>query len=380
VAEGRKAGQLIQRGDRRWMVRVYLGVDPKTNRRRYYNRFIRGSKKDAQRFLNGVLRDNDLGAFVEPSEQTLGDYLTEWLETAARPRLGDRTFQEYTNLLRRYVRPGLDSYLLCRVEPLVIQNLYAKMLDRGLSARTVRYVHAVLNSALKQAVKWRKLARNPAQFVDLPRQKRKEMKSLTRAETTAFLKACGADRYGLVFCFALGTGMRTSEYLALQWKDVDLEAGRVQVRRALVRLKGAWSFAETKTSRSRRTIPLPASIVRQLARHRVEQASERLKAGAEYANLDLVFATRTGLPISAHNLLHQNFKPILERAGLPRTIRLYDLRHTHATMLMDAEENPKVVSERLGHASITLTLDTYTHVLPHMQQRAAERLEKLMFG
>jgi integrase len=227
------------------------------------------------------------------------------------------------------------------------------MLERWLSARTVRYVHAVLNSALKQAVKWRKLARNPAQFVDLPRQTRKEMKSLTRAETIAFLKACSADRYGLVFPSALGTGMRPSEYLALQWKDVDLEAGRVQVRRALVRLNGAWCFAETKTSRSRRTIPLPASIVRQLARHKVEQDTERLKAGAVYASLDLIFATRTGLPISAHNLLHQHFKPALERVGLPRTVRLYDLRHTHATMPLQAGENPKVVSERLAHASIS---------------------------
>jgi integrase len=282
---------------------------------------------------------------------------------------------QWTAELAQAIRSaGLGSYLLCRVEPLVIQNLYAKMLERGLSARTVRYLHAVVNSALKQAVKWRKLARNPAQFVDLPRQKRKEMKSLTPAETTAFLKACSADRYGLVFSFPLGTGMRPSEYLALQWKDVDLEAGRVQVRRALVRLNRAWSFAETKTSRSRRTIPLPASIVRQLARHKVEQASQRLKAGADYASLDLVFATRTGLPINAHNLLHQHFKPVLERAGVPRSIRLYDLRQTHATMLLQAGENPKLVSERLGHANITLTLDVYTHVLP------AERLEKLMFG
>jgi integrase len=206
------------------------------------------------------------------------------------------------------------------------------------------------------------------------------MQALDPKQVAAFLKACAADRYGLLFAFALGTGMRPSECLALQWKDVDLIAGRVQVRRALVRLKGGWKFADPKTPRSRRTIPLPSTITHQLAAHKVSQARERFRLGAAYASYDLVFATRTGMPLNLHNVLHQHFKPILEKAGLPRERRLYDLRHTHATMLLQAGVNPKVVSERLGHASITLTLDVYAHVLPTMQQGAADCLEKLMFG
>lgn len=142
---------------------------------------------------------------------------------------------------------------------------------------------------------------------------------------------------------------------------------------------GDWYFGEPKTPRSRRRIPLPASVVRALVEHRRRQAEERLKAGAEYRNLDLVFATGEGQPLIRLNVIHKHFKPILKRAKLSETLRLYDLRHTCATLLLAANENPKVVSERLGHASITLTLDVYSHVLPDMQQGASEKLESILF-
>jgi integrase len=374
------AGQIIKRGENVWQVRISLGRDPNTGTRRYHNHTIRGTKKDAQKYLNGILRDIDMGTFVEPSGKTLDQYLNDWLETSAKSRIGENTFRTYTDYLKRYVRPTLGAYKLSSIQPLNIQELYTQMQDDGLSARTVRYAHAILSSALKQAVKWRLLQVNPASFVDLPRQKRQEMQVLTPKQVGLFLKATDGDRYAVLFAFALATGMRPSEYLALQWKDVDLKAGTVIVQRSLVRLNKEWKFAETKTARSRRTIPLPKTVTRQLKSHKQRQAAERLKAGSGYNNNDLVFATQSGLPVNLHNLLHQNFKPILVKAKLPKIIRLYDLRHTCATLLMGAGENPKVVSERLGHASIALTLDVYSHVLPTMQEKAAERLELAMFG
>jgi integrase len=255
------------------------------------------------------------------------------------------------------------------------------MLARGLSARTVRYLHAVLNSALKQAVKWGMLARNPAEAVDLPKQERREMLALSPKQATEFLKAAADDRWGFLFAFALATGMRPEEYLGLQWKDLELERGTVTVRRALVwREKGGWYFGEPKTARSRRSIPLPTSTVRALADHRRKQGEERLKLGPDYQQHDLVFATPEGGPLAPRNLKRRHFRPILERAKLPTDFRLYDLRHSCATLLLAAGEHPKIVSERLGHATVTLTLDVYSHVLPTMQEAATEKLERMLFA
>lgn len=175
--------------------------------------------------------------------------------------------------------------------------------------------------------------------------------------------------------------MRPEEYLGLQWKDVDTDRGTVTVRRALVwREKGGWYFGEPKTARSRRSIPLPVSIVRALGEHHRKQGEERLKSGPDYQQHDLVFATPEGGPLAPRNLKRRHFRPILERAKLPPDFRLYDLRHSCATLLLAAGEHPKVVSERLGHATVTLTLDVYSHVLPTMQEAATERLEKMLFS
>jgi integrase len=175
--------------------------------------------------------------------------------------------------------------------------------------------------------------------------------------------------------------MRPEEYLGLQWKDVDLKRGTATVCRTVVwRTGGGWYFGEPKTARSRRTIPLPPSLVRQLVVHRRQQAETRLEAGAEYQYHDLVFATNDGTPVMLRNLIRRHFRPALLRAEITTDFRLYDLRHSCATLLLAANEHPKVVSERLGHASITLTLDTYSHVLPSMQQAASEKLENILFG
>jgi integrase len=374
------AGQIINRGERTWLVRVFLGRDPHTGRRRYHNHTVKGTKKDAQRYLNGVLREIDMGSFVEPSKMTLNGYLDHWLETATRPRVREQTFYSYESLLEKHVRPKLGDRRLSLLTPMEIQDLYTRILEAGLSARTVRYTHAVLSSALKQAVKWRMLSQNPASYVDLPRLKKTEMKAFSPEEAECFLKAASADRWGTLFEFALTTGMRPGEYLALQWKDVDLKAGTATVRRALVRRKnGSWMFEEPKTDRSRRTIPLPPSVVASLVQHKRQQAEKRLAKGPAYKNRDLVFATSTGQPLDQINLSRRHFKPTLKVAGLSTTFRIYDLRHSCATLLLAAGENPKVVSERLGHASVALTLDIYSHVLPSMQQQAAERLEAILF-
>jgi integrase len=199
--------------------------------------------------------------------------------------------------------------------------------------------HSILSSALKQAIKWRMLTHNPASAVDLPRHERREMRAFSPEEAGRFLAAASGDRYGVLFASALTTGMRPEEYLSLQWGDLDLKTGITSVQRTLIwrRKGGGWCFGEPKTPRSRRTIPLPASVVRALAAHRRQQAEERLKAGSNYTQHDLVFATSEGGPLMLRNLIRRHFKPTLKRAGLPDSIRLYDLRHSCATLLLAAE-------------------------------------------
>ena len=374
------AGQIYKRSERTWQVRIFIGRD--TNGKQIFHRkTIHGTKKDADTYRNKVVRDMDMGAFIEPAVLAFKDYLDKWLRTAARQRLRERTYGSYAELLERYVHPTLGEKRLCDVRPLDIQNLYTEMTERGLSPRTVRYTHAILKSALKQAIRWHMLIHNPCEAVELPRSERREMKAFSPEEAESFLKAAKENEQGVIFAFALATGMRPEEYLGLKWSDMDLEKGAAVVRRVLVRRKGGgWYFGEPKTSRSRRTIPLPITLVKLLAAHRRKQAEARLKAGAAYQNNDLVFATGGGTPHSSRNLAQRQFLAILKKAEVPLNFRLYDLRHSCATLLLVAGENPKVVSERLGHASVVLTLDTYSHVLPTMQEAASQKLERILFG
>jgi integrase len=374
------AGQIIKRGDRTWLVRIFLGRDAK-GKQLFHRKTIHGTKKDAETYCNKVVRDRDMGTFIEPAALAVKDYLDTWLKTAACPRLRERTYGSYSELLERYVRPILGEKRLCDVRPLDIQTLYGDMTERGLSARTVRYTHAVLSSAFKQAIRWHMLIHNPCEAVELPRAERREMSAFSPEDAENFLKAAKEHEQGVIFAFALATGMRPEEYLGLKWSDIDLEKGTAVVRRVLVRRKGGgWYFGEPKTSRSRRTVPLPATLVEMLTAHRRKQIAARLKAGAVYQNNDLVFATGEGTPHNSRNLAQRHFQVILEKAQLPIKFRLYDLRHSCATLLLVAGENPKVVAERLGHASVVLTLDTYSHVLPTMQEAASQKLERILFG
>lgn len=372
------AGQIYKRGERTWQVRIFMGRDA-DGKQIFHRKTIHGTKKDADRYLTATRREMDLGTFVEPTAISVNEYLDRWLRDAARPRVSRRTADGYAGHLERYIRRPLGFKRLDKLQPLDIQQVYGEMQARGLSARVVRHAHSVLHNALKQAVKWGLLSRNPSDLVELPKVQHKERRVLSPDEAADFLAAAAVMPRGLIFEFALLTGMRPEEYLALQWSDVDFERATAQVRRALVRHKKGWSFEEPKTARSRRTVYLPAPLMQRLAAHKRRQAEARLKLGAAWQAIDLVFCSEEGTPLSIPNITYRYFRPILTKAKLPR-IRLYDLRHTCATLLLIAEENPKVVSERLGHSTIVLTLDTYSHVLPTMQQGATARLEKLLYG
>ena len=370
----RKVGQIIARGDRRWLIRVYLGRDHETKKRRYHNRTIHGSMRDAQAYLTRKLRERDLGRDLEGAKITLNEYLDRWLETAVKPRVREKTCQDYDGMLRRYIRPSLGETVLAAMRPLDVQTTYQKMIERGLSARTVRYTHAVLRSAIRQALQWRLLLDNPVDGVKIPQQARGEMRSFTVDQAQTFVKAALATPHGPALAVALTTGMRPSEYLGLKWRDIDWARQTVSVVRSIRRIDGRWCFCDTKRSRSRRPVKLQRWIVALLRDLQTRASAHDLCPEAH----DLVFRTSSGQPINA-DYLAKHFRSILDLAGLPR-IRLYDLRHSAATIALAAGVSPKVVSEQLGHASTAFTLDTYAHVLPHMQDEAVARVEAMLFG
>lgn len=369
------AGQLVNRGPNTWLVRIPLGRNA-ANTRIFHNHTIKGNKKDAQRYLTKKLRELDTGTFVDASPLTVGTFLVQWLENSAKPRVREKTLADYTRLARSYLIPPLGHRKLSELTAAEIQSVYAKMQRDGLSPRSIRYAHSVLHGALEQAVRWNMLARNVSKLVDLPRHERREMNALSREEATAFLRASSGTQWDALWVLLLTTGLRPGEALALKWADI--ESGKIRVQRALTRSGTNYSLVEPKTPRARRVVTLPKSAAESLNTHRLRQIEERLKAGPLWVDNDLIFTTRKGNPLDYRLLVQRHFKPLLRGNNL-RQIRPYDLRHSCATLLLGAGENVKVVSERLGHASAALTLDVYSHVLPDMQQAAAERLEKMLF-
>jgi len=373
------AGQIIKRAENTWLVRIFTGRDG-NGKRLYLNKTIHGTKKDAQQWLTAKLRDNDMGLSIKPASISLNDYLDKWLKEAARPRLREATFNSYELYLKKHIRPKLGSRRLADIKPLELQRVINEMTGDSYAPRTVRYAHTILYSALKQAVRWQMLSMNPCNAVELPRQTRSEMKAFSPAEARTFLEAAKGNKHGLVLAFALSTGMRPEEYLALKWSDVDLIKGTATVQRTLIwRKGGGWYFGEPKTSKSRRTVPLPGNILPELQAHKREQAATMLKLGAAYERNELIFTADGGKPLYYGHLTKRHFYKILEKAKLPR-IRLYDLRHSCAMLLLAAGVNPKIVSERLGHSSIMLTLDIYSHVLPDMQREATDKLSTMLYG
>jgi len=417
----RRDGQILSQGERKWLVRWYVGTSPE-GKKRYKSEVVHGAKKAAQAKLNAVLRARDVGEYVEPSKLTVSAYLDRWLRDGTQS-CSPRTREGYRWLLQKYVRPVIGEQRLDQLQPLDVQAVVSRMVEGGYSPRTVRMAHAALGGALRQAVSWRLINRNPASEVQLPKKEQREMRALSSAEV-AKLRAALVElrdeslvkaeakreespylaaraegeaarwaRAGVLFDVLLCTGLRPGEALGLRWSDVDLAAGRLTVQQALTWVPEASSkpgakgpklvatFAAPKTASSRRAIPLGPALVKSLTAHRKAQAAMIMKAGAAYDRAaDLVFANEIGGPLDERNIAQRDLVPALAKAKIERKVRLYDLRHSCATLLLASGTNVKTVSERLGHTSAKMTLDVYAHVLPGMQEAATEQIERALLG
>jgi len=372
----RKAGQLISRGPHTWLVRVSLGRDPESGTRKYHNKTIRGSFREAQTYLSGKLQEREIGRLPRAAAISLNQYLDQWLTTAAKPRLRQKSYTDYEALLRLHIRPVLGTRPLGAIVQFDIQSVYARMFERGLSARTIEYTNAVLQSAFRQAVRWKMLVEDPCVGVDLPRMKRREMEALSVEECRRFLTVARETEWFALYALALTTGMRPSEYLALKWSDIDWPRGAASVCRTIQHSKAGWLFDDTKRKRSRRVVKLQDFVLKALAGLRNPQPLAK-DTGWQVEH-DLIFRSGTGSPLRQRNVKRE-FRRLLEAAGI-RPIRLYDLRHTAATLAVAAGVSVKVISDQLGHASISFTLERYSHVLPSIQDEAAVRVELMLMG
>lgn len=359
-----------------------------TPKKRWYRGLA--TRKAAHAKLIDVLAAVRGGTFVEPDKLTVGQYLDDWL-ASVRVTVRPATHASYASHVRQHIAPRIGGIALQVLTVAVVNRLYADLLDggrierpgrkdngTGLSPATVRRVHATLRHALEDAVRSNRVPRNVAASATLPKAHPPEMRTWTAGQLQTFLSHVRPERLYPAFHLSAMTGMRRGEVLGLRWADVDLDAGRVAIRQTLVAIGHAVSVSTPKTKRGQRSVALDPRTVAVLREHRKRQIEERLAAGPAYAPGELVFTTEDGSPVHPDRL-SKMFEQYATAAGVP-AIRLHDVRHTYASVALAAGVHPKVVSERLGHASIALTLDTYSHVIPAMQEDAAETVAALVFG
>ncbi len=322
-----------------------------------------GDREEVRAKLTKAMAARDGGLVFDAGTTTTGEYLTRWLSDSVRGTVRESTYRSYGRVVDGQLVPGVGRVKLAKLRPDHVRRLYRDMLDTGISTRTVQYAHSLLKRALTQAVHDGLIPRNVAEAVRPPKLKRDEVQPLNAGQVRTLLQAAekAGDRLSTLYTVAVRTGMRPGEMLALRWSDVDLEAGTLQINRAL----SEGEFTPPKTARSRRRINLSPATVTALKSHRKRQLEERMAKAGLWEDHDLVFSSSVGTPKSQRNL-NREFKAAAKRAGLPDHFKLYDLRHTCATLLLSRNIHPKYVQELLGHASIALTLDTYSHVIPGM--------------
>lgn len=370
---GNGEGSIYRRKDGRW-VGQYLVHTAKGPKYRYIYGKTRAAVAEK---LTKAMADRDGGLLFDAGNLTVGEYLDSWLHDSVGGTVRDRTFERHEQIVRLHIKPALGRLKLKALVPAHVQGLYRDRLDSGLAPATVQKVHVVLHKALSQAVMWSLVPRNATEAVTAPRPAQKEIRPLDREQVRALLEAAREDLLEALYVMAVTTGMRQGELLGLKWENVDLARGAIHVRRTLTRKGGRLLLGEPKTKKSRRTVQLASRALDALKAHRKAQLEERMAHAGLWEDHGLVFATQTGTLVNPTNLTKRSFKPLLERAGLPR-VRFHDLRHTAATLLLMQGVHPKYVQELLGHATIAITLDTYSHVLPSMGDQAARAMEAVL--
>jgi integrase len=371
-------GHIRERSPGRWAI-VLDVQDAATGKRKRKWHAFKGTKRQAQTECSRVITEMSRGTYLEPAKETVAQFLDRWLEHT-EPNVAPRTLERYQEIARKNLAPLLGHALLMRLRPEQISSAYAKALKTGrrdgtggLSPRTVHHLHRILKQALSTAVRWNLIVSNPAEKVDPPKVERSKMRALDAAETAVLIAHFRGTRMFIPVLLAVLCGLRRGEIAALRWCSVDLARRQLSVAQSTEQTKSGTRLKETKSGRAR-TVALPSLVVDDLRKHRARQGEELLKIGVRTNDETHIVAQEDGAPLQPNSLTHEFVRLLAKAEALPK-IRFHDLRHTHATHLLTNGVHPKVAQERLGHSSVGITLDLYSHVLPGMQEDAAAKVD-----
>jgi integrase len=375
MAKGFIQERVTKKGEHRWDVVVNF-KDPATGKWKRLWKTVDGSRK-ADRLKTKMLAEIDKGDFQPPTKMTVAVYLKEWLKELTT--VDEKTLALYTFQCNKHIIPGLGAHPLTLLRAGQIQTFYSGKLQQGLSPRSVIIIHGILHEALKNATKTGLLSHNPCDNVTPPKTHRREMKTMQEEDIVKFLDEAKKGHYHDLFHMYLYTGIRRSELLSVRWSDVDLPGMTVSVNRTMQYIKGKVSFKQPKTPKSRRLIALSPDSCAVLKEHRLAQDATRKDTDLPPTkDSDLVFGHYDGSPAIPDTISHAWLR-LVRHCGI-EGVRLHDSRHTHASLLLKQGVHPKVVQERLGHSSISITLDTYSHTIQGMQKDAAAGFDEAIRG
>ena len=365
--KGNSEGSIWQRKDGRWVAAITAD-----NGKRVYR--YGKTRGEVHKKLQILLSDQQKGIESNTSRQTMEDFLLEWLDSR-RNSLRSNTFDRYEQLIRIHVVDDIGKIRLSKLQPRHLEKLYSKKMESGLSATTVRHIHARIHTALEQAVRRNLVFRNVASLVTPPTRAFREMSFLTTVEAKKVLSAAKGDRLEALYTLALTSGLRRGELFALSWENIDLENHTMKVASTLL---ADGNLAPPKTLNSRRVVSLTTLAVDALKRRRVIQLEERLLEPSTWKNPNnFVFTNSTGNHLTPSHFSSRLFPALLERAGVKK-IRFHDLRHSTASLLLSLDIHPKIVQELLGHSNVRITLDIYSHSMPSLQKKAISKLDELL--
>jgi integrase len=376
-------GTIYKRG-KKYSIIVDIGKDANGKRiQKWFSGYT--SKKEAEKALVKIINDLEENTFITPDKITLGEFLTNWLDTYVKTNLEKTTSYGYENNIINHIIPYIGNIKLQKLQPMNIDNLYYQLLKDGrvdgkggLSPKSIRYVHRNLREALHYAYKLQIISKNPADLVDPPKVKEFEASFLEEHEVINMLDKLKTEQdLFLIVLLAVGLGLRRGEVLALKWKNIYFDEEILEVKETLNRVKGKLYFGEPKTKNSKRAISIPKSILKVLKSHKKSQDILKLKIGNNYNRLDLVNCKTDGNPITPDSI-NSKFKRRLIKFGLPK-IRFHDLRHTNASLMLKYGVPAKVASGRLGHANIQITMDLYSHIVRDIDFEAAAKINKGLF-
>jgi integrase len=373
-------GHLRERSPGKWSIVIDVPDKLTGKKKRKWHSF-HGTKREAQKEAARIITEIEQGRYVEQKKATVADFFDEWL-AFVKPHVSAKTHERYSEICLKNWKPLIGDKALTKITTETIDGALSKALvsgradgKGGLSPRSVHHMRRILSKAMKQAVTWKRIIANPVTDAQSPKVERKKMLAYDPAQTVQLLDALKETRLYIPVLLAVKAGMRRGEILALRWRNVELgdNLREISVVESAEQTKTGVRYKSPKNGKSR-TVAMSASLVADLKAHKIRQAEEQLRVGVRPDNDSFVVAQYDGKPLQPRSLSHEWTRLVKKIEGLPY-IRFHDLRHSHASQMLKAGVHPKVASERLGHSSIGITLDLYSHVMPGMQADAAEAVD-----